>query len=145
MRIALSLVVSVAVFASAFSANAFADPKVLRDAKAFIEKTLRDPTGVLYRNIKVTAGVGVCGELNPKNEYGGYSGFEDFAYLEKGGRLWSGSAGAGSEKLIQRALVFEKLGCDAGLSVYATPAFIDAINKGRAAKGQPPVDTSFID
>jgi hypothetical protein len=51
------------------------------DAKRAIEKDLKDPSSVQYRNMKKdNYGVQVCGEFNSKNSMGGYVGFKPFIY-----------------------------------------------------------------
>lgn len=59
------------------------------DAKALAASQLRDPASAQFRNVKsVTNGAGraVCGEINGKNAYGGYAGFQDFVVAD--GRAW---------------------------------------------------------
>ncbi|CAB4163506.1 hypothetical protein UFOVP814_31 [uncultured Caudovirales phage] len=50
-----------------------------KEAKALIADTFKDPEGVKFRNLRITeSGEFVCGEVNGKNSYGGYTGFKAF-------------------------------------------------------------------
>lgn len=66
------------------------------EQKAIAEKTqrfkdqllssLRDPSSAQLRNLRIERGEGgeaLCGEINAKNAYGGYVGFQPFAVTEK--------------------------------------------------------------
>jgi hypothetical protein len=50
--------------------------------KESLEKTLKDPGSVQYRDFKVyrTRPTVACGAYNAKNGYGAYTGFKDFIY-----------------------------------------------------------------
>lgn len=61
------------------------DAPLITRAKAAIADLTRDPAAVQFRNVRLVAKgmLGkpvVCGEFNAKNGYGGYVGFEPFAY-----------------------------------------------------------------
>lgn len=51
-------------------------------AKQAVERKLRDPSSAEYRGIRVlhspNSAATVCGEVNAKNAFGGYAGFERF-------------------------------------------------------------------
>ncbi len=51
--------------------------------KALIERQLKDPASAQYRDVRAfdqTGTVMVCGDVNAKNSYGGYTGFEGFVF-----------------------------------------------------------------
>jgi Tfp pilus assembly major pilin PilA len=48
-------------------------------AKREIERSLKDPSSVQYRNLRVVNSA-VCGEANAKNSFGAYVGFRRFVY-----------------------------------------------------------------
>lgn len=54
------------------------------DARAAITKDFKDPDGAEFRNVFVTP-FGVCGEVNAKNSYGGYTGYKLFVWQRKSG------------------------------------------------------------
>lgn len=48
--------------------------------------TLKDPSSAQFRNLRMVIGKGgaaLCGEINGKNSYGGYIGFQPFAVTEQ--------------------------------------------------------------
>lgn len=62
-----------------FAAN---DQSLINEAKKGIKYQLKDPTSVLFRDVRVVKNTEgkktVCGEVNAKNIYGGYVGFKSF-------------------------------------------------------------------
>ena len=50
-------------------------------AKKEVELKLSDPLSAQYRNIKSYSYGVVCGEVNSKNKFGGYGGFEKLIYF----------------------------------------------------------------
>lgn len=58
---------------------------VERDAEKRVASELRDPSSAQFRNVRVVDQVdgsqAVCGEVNAKNAYGGYVGFEPFVHV----------------------------------------------------------------
>jgi hypothetical protein len=59
------------------------------DAKKVAANALRDPSSAQFRNVKAVTndlGAAVCGEINGKNAFGGYAGFQDFVVV--GQRAW---------------------------------------------------------
>lgn len=64
------------------------DDAMIRDAEKAMTAKLRDPDSAQYRNMAVrrtsSGQLHVCGEVNAKNGYGGYAGFERFIYLSTG-------------------------------------------------------------
>jgi hypothetical protein len=62
--------------------NADSSPEVER-AKEAMRKALTDPESARFRNVVVSArdpANGVCGQVNFKNQMGGYVGFHPFVY-----------------------------------------------------------------
>jgi len=43
-----------------------------------IKGRLKDPTSAEFRNVFVSSSYAVCGEVNAKNSFGGYSGYVRF-------------------------------------------------------------------
>lgn len=43
-----------------------------------VTENLKDPFSVKFRNLKISSAGIHCGEINAKNSYGAYSGFEGF-------------------------------------------------------------------
>ena len=81
-RIAILLLATMAGLAHAQSAS---DRALVAQAKVALTYTFKDPGSAQYRNVglyKSTTGKGgdiVCGEVNAKNSYGAYVGFQRFA------------------------------------------------------------------
>lgn len=74
----------------------------IADAKATAAASLRDPGSAQFRNVKsVTNGRGtaVCGEINGKNAFGGYAGFQDFVVVD--GQAWVQTGADASSSLDQ--------------------------------------------
>lgn len=61
-----------------FSVSAAADTTAT--AKAFVERSLKDPSSVQYRNVTAYPDGVTCGEYNARNGYGGYAGFSWFVF-----------------------------------------------------------------
>lgn len=60
--------------AKSLAANAeLNEIKVQRVARGYVESALRDPGSAQFRNQS-----GICGEVNAKNSFGGYTGFKRF-------------------------------------------------------------------
>ena len=53
-------------------------------AKQAIERELKDPESVQYRDVRTFSGGIVCGEFNAKNSLGGYVGFSPFVFNAPG-------------------------------------------------------------
>lgn len=53
------------------------DQQRIEAAQKRVASELRDPTGAEFRNSRIKDGW-VCGEVNGKNAYGGYTGFQRF-------------------------------------------------------------------
>lgn len=68
----------------------------IKKAKEDVSNELRDPSSAQFRNISQTEKksllefgvVTVCGEVNGKNAYGGYVGFQRFVSQPKFGRVY---------------------------------------------------------
>lgn len=49
--------------------------------KRVIESMLLDPNSVEFKNVRSAAGA-VCGQVNAKNKFGGYTGFKEFIVID---------------------------------------------------------------
>jgi hypothetical protein len=66
-----------------------ADQKVVAGAQEQVSALLKDPASAQFRAVAATQsndkeGWRVCGEVNARNSYGGYTGFRKFAWLSTG-------------------------------------------------------------
>lgn len=62
--------------------------KASKEAKSLIADTFKDPSSAQFRNLKITSdGRIVCGEVNGKNSYGGYTGFKAFYAVWQSGTV----------------------------------------------------------
>lgn len=67
-------------------------------AKHVIQEMLKDPESARFRRIYGAKGgvrkIAICGEVNAKNSYGGYTGYKPFMVFEDGneGFIWDSSA-----------------------------------------------------
>ena len=67
---------------------AISQTAALAKAKAAIAYQLKDPESVRWRQAKVAPNGNVCIEVNAKNSYGGYAGFEPYFYNYRTGDLF---------------------------------------------------------
>lgn len=61
----------------------YSDTQYIQEAKAVVTGKLKDPNSASFRNVRIVHGKKVrkvCGEVNAKNSYGGYSGFKTFSF-----------------------------------------------------------------
>jgi hypothetical protein len=56
------------------------DSRSITEAKRAVEKDLKDPSSVEYRNVLEYSESIVCGEYNAKNGYGAYVGYTEFIF-----------------------------------------------------------------
>ena len=63
---------------------------LIRKGIAAVRYGLKDPKAARFRNVRVGEDSSVKGEVNAKNSYGGYTGFEKF-YFQKGTVVLEGS------------------------------------------------------
>lgn len=54
----------------------------IHKAEKVIAADLTDPGSAQFRNVRVAQTGLVCGEVNAKNQFGGYVGFRQFAYAD---------------------------------------------------------------
>lgn len=57
-------------------------------AKDLVAGQLRDPSSAQFRDLRKTRQGVVCGEVNGKNGYGGYAGFQRFIAKPDTGEVW---------------------------------------------------------
>lgn len=75
---------------ASFLASGGTEETLIAKAKKSLTAQLKDPDSANFRNVavrEVSSGVVVCGELNAKNSYGGYTGFTRFVAGPNGGDL----------------------------------------------------------
>ena len=63
--------------------HAAPDSALINAAKAAAAYDLRDPDSAQFRNLHIADGPlskKVCGEINGKNQFGGYAGYRRFVY-----------------------------------------------------------------
>lgn len=77
MLIAMLLAAAAPVVTAAEKAHAI---EVVKDR-------LKDPDSARFRDIKKMSDGGICGWVNAKNEYGGYSGYQVFFIGPKGAAM----------------------------------------------------------
>lgn len=51
----------------------------LKDAQKLVASKLKDPGSAQFRNVRKGTYGRICGEVNGKNSYGGYTGFSNFS------------------------------------------------------------------
>lgn len=73
------------------------EPDAFEQAKAKVTGQLKDPSSVQFRNLRFLdqANGKVCGEVNAKNSYGGYTGFTPFFYTHADGKVIVDEGGDG--------------------------------------------------
>jgi hypothetical protein len=88
--------------AAANEAKAKAERKaaLVRRAKEKVTLRLKDPESARFADMhfatfKKNGELSVCGQVNAKNSYGGYTGFEKFAYIVDKGELLMSNSGGG--------------------------------------------------
>lgn len=64
--------------------NCYDEKNLIEQAKAQVKYKLKDADSAKFRNIYVKDKSLVCGEVNAKNSYGGYSGFVFFNSVIRG-------------------------------------------------------------
>jgi hypothetical protein len=79
------LLLTTIVFTVLFSSTAFADDEVITRAQASVSENLRDPDSAQFSDmvaLKNGRDTIVCGFVNAKNGYGGYTGRKRFIYID---------------------------------------------------------------
>lgn len=69
--------------------------KMVEKAKEQVSLILIDPSSAQFRNIQTVKDTFVCGEVNGKNRFGGYVGFQPFLYV-------AGRAGATGTVMMEK-------------------------------------------
>jgi hypothetical protein len=59
-------------------------------ARQAVQARLKDPESAQFRNLRETSTGNVCGEVNARNEMGGYTGFKQFIVSDSGGAIIEG-------------------------------------------------------
>ena len=76
----------------------------LAKAKDSIAWRLKDPESVRWRQAKVASNGNVCIEVNAKNSYGGYTGFQLYHYNARENRMFDNEFGFASAFCRERRL-----------------------------------------
>lgn len=79
----IAILAVVATLGSAHAAGAVSDnEKLLERARQAAAHDLKDPGSAQFRSLEIspTLPSNVCGEINAKNSYGAYVGFQPFRY-----------------------------------------------------------------
>jgi len=63
---------------TAASATPLSDGPLKESVESQVKRDLRDPWSAQFRNLRVLESGLICGEVNAKNAYGAYTGFEGF-------------------------------------------------------------------
>jgi hypothetical protein len=75
----------------------------------FAKASLKDPDAAKFKNLTTDAtGVLLCGELNAKNSYGAYTGYQSFAYAPGGARVDQGEVRASAYRKKGRDLTLQE-------------------------------------
>lgn len=94
-----------------------AKPAAFNEAKSFVVASLKDPDSANFRNFQAGTSRSICGAVNARNSYGGYTGFSPFVYSPEGpvaDRLYIYTGeGDWNEKGIM-AEIFAERGCTIG-------------------------------
>lgn len=93
---------------------ATADDRLIAAAKDALAKQLLDPPSARYIGVSVKTAKdgarGVCGQVNAKNNLGGYAGPKLFVYDGKLARIMIGEMGPGNPSSFPRELIGAMLG-----------------------------------
>lgn len=108
-----ALLISACLAATPLASNAAELPA---DVHSKIVAGLKDPDSAQFRS--VTSGqkgdqVYYCGEVNAKNSYGGYEGFQRFVWNGKGVMIWNDpkDRGALGDELFEKAFERHSANC----------------------------------
>jgi len=81
-QISLKIVSGYALFNRDYLYSGHSEADLISAAKVAVANGLKDPQSAQFKNARLVAfqeGAVVCGEVNGKNSYGGYTGFKKFA------------------------------------------------------------------
>jgi hypothetical protein len=80
--------------------QAAASAKQIADLQAKVVSQLKDPASAQFRAVQLNAaGTAACGQVNAKNSFGGYVGFQDF--IASADEVLLAPAGCGSTPVFQ--------------------------------------------
>lgn len=99
MKMLLTLMVG------SFLVSCSVEDPLVDEAKQAVLHDLRDPGSAEFRNVAHCAKPdGIMGEVNSRNAYGGFAGFEPFIYVRgHGAQILEGHGSAGSESSVYAA------------------------------------------
>ncbi|SDZ49364.1 hypothetical protein [Delftia lacustris] len=81
-QISIKIVSGYASFNRDYLYSGHSEEDLIASAKTAVSNGLKDPQSAQFRNVRLVAyqeGAVVCGEVNGKNSYGGFTGFKRFA------------------------------------------------------------------
>jgi len=89
------------------STSIAANDNLISQTKQHVKNTLKDPESAQFKDVKVAINIKgdktVCGQVNAKNSYGGYTGFKSF-YVKNNNGLVHNSEAETRKKLEQENL-----------------------------------------
>lgn len=97
------------------AAAAIADP--FADARAYVVASLKDPDSARFGTFARGKGSVICGQVNARNSFGGYSGMSAFVYSPDGpagDRLYVYDGAANWQEQGIMAEIFDERGCSIG-------------------------------
>lgn len=133
----------IALLAAAIAGHAAAGETLIPVAQAALEHRLTDPGSVQYRDVRETPGVGVCGYYNSKNGFGGYTGFEAFAWRQSDGQvLLLDDSDESEERIIgnvRLSMLLVDAGCPEALPEWRETWAIRSANLRLRWRGEPEI------
>jgi len=82
-----------------------------QNAKALVLASLKDPASAQFRNLRKNFN-GVCGEVNAKNAFGGYTGFKTFEVAADGKVFMEQDAVGLEKKEIEQLNAMIRVSCN---------------------------------
>jgi len=102
MKLKAILYVAATVGVAAYVYQSYVGPDQIAAAQSRVAAELKDPSSAQFRNVE-QVGDRVCGEVNARNSFGGYAGFQQF-YV-KGDEVLLAATGTDPDAMLQRARV----------------------------------------
>ncbi len=126
------------------SAKPSADQALIDQAKGAVKLKMKDPESAQFRNVHIKAGeeAAVQGEVNAKNSYGGYAGFERFYW----GRFKNAKGEYVGEKAVDTESEFIKAYNDTNMALMESYRLTRQIPpKMVQPKDRPEYKDKFVD
>ena len=130
-----------AIAACSPTSSAPRDPnaELLAKAEEGILSQLKDPESAQFRNLLLNGQNVVCGEVNARNSFGGYSGFSAFWYDSGTGETFLFDPNQDGRGKAYDALMFEKKGCSIGSEHEGWLRTARLINESNKKVGLEPI------